>query len=54
MFLEIERIGEKFGIPDAAIPSFIAAVAEVLSHHLRNEQVEDWHGKATRSSLTGQ
>ena len=47
MFLEIERIGELFGVRDEDIPAFITAIAEVVSRNMNVESVEDWHGKAT-------
>ena len=42
-WLEIERIGERFGVRDKDIPAFITAVAELVGR----KPVEDWHGKAT-------
>jgi hypothetical protein len=47
MFSEIERIGECFSVRSEDIPAFITAVAEVVSRHMNDVVVEDWHGKAT-------
>jgi len=49
MFLEIERIGECFGVRHEDIPAFITAIAEVVSRQMVGEPVEDWHGKLKQS-----
>jgi hypothetical protein len=52
MYLEIERIGERFGVREQYIPEFITAVTEVISRHLL-PPVEGWHGKATSNQQIG-
>jgi hypothetical protein len=49
MFLEIERVAEKHGIPHESIPAFITDIAEVLSIYMSAKRVEDWHGKVITS-----
>ncbi len=50
MFLAIERLAEKYGIPHQEIPAFITDIADVLSRYMSAERVENWHGKATGTS----
>ena len=49
MFLAIERIAEKYGIPHQEILAFITDIAEVLSTYMSAERVENCHGKARTS-----
>jgi hypothetical protein len=50
MFLEIEKIAERFGVPHDQIPAFITSIAEVLSTYLRQERVENWRDNLVENS----
>lgn len=50
MFLEIEKLAEKYGIPHQQISAFITDISEVLSRYMSAERVENWHGKATTTN----